>query len=221
MYKISKLCLFLQISLEFWFSHALSGFHLPFLGLNSSAFTKFWFLWFVAFSVPALDHLCFPKSHWTAINTWRNLRNRLTSICQLQHRKLYSTNIKDGGGEEGQIWFLGLFYLWQDVLQQSIMVRFLINFVLTRPTANEWEDLTRQSRWLVCQKKGSSGYVSQLRQFGPAKLWTRLWPNCGPGQMTARYRVEYSIWHTCQQLETWQTVRRQEQWANCGLAGSG
>ena len=32
------------------------------------------------------DHQIVPKSHWTAINTWRNPRNRPTPICQLQIR---------------------------------------------------------------------------------------------------------------------------------------
>ena len=32
------------------------------------------------------DHQIDPKSHWTAINTWRNPRNRPTPICQLQIR---------------------------------------------------------------------------------------------------------------------------------------
>ena len=31
-------------------------------------------------------HQIVPKSHWTAINTWRNPRNRPTPICQLQIR---------------------------------------------------------------------------------------------------------------------------------------
>ena len=153
-------------------------------------FVKCGFFW--AFSGPATDHLCFPKSHWTAINTWRNLTNRLTSISQSQYslRKLYA-----------KIETKQFLKKRKGCKQQKERVTFLISIVskllCISSAANyiEWQGPKNSVRFCVSFIHWSGDGLSFVDSPAPA--------NCGPGQMTACYRMEYSIWHTCQKSSSW------------------